>query len=61
MLMEGWVTCLSPQNTVGVSGVNSVAAKVTSSDTQLRLDKVSFTPCFNPRTRQLEVAMLALT
>ena len=27
MLMEGWVKCLSPQNTSGVSGVNSVAAK----------------------------------
>ena len=25
--MEGWVKCLSPQNTLGVSGVNSVAAK----------------------------------
>ena len=27
MPMERWVKCLSPQNTVGVSGVNSVAAK----------------------------------
>ena len=27
MPMEGWVKRLSPQNTIGVSGVNSVAAK----------------------------------
>ena len=27
MPMEGWVKCLSPQNTFGVSGVHSVAAK----------------------------------
>ena len=27
MPMEGWVKCLTPQNTFGVSGVNSVAAK----------------------------------
>ena len=27
MLMEGWVKGLSPQNTFGVSGLNSVAAK----------------------------------
>ena len=27
MPMEGWVKCLSPKNTFGVSGVNSVAAK----------------------------------
>ena len=26
-MMEGGVKCLSPQNTFGVSGVNSVAAK----------------------------------
>ena len=27
MPMEGWVKCLCPQNTSGVSGVNSFAAK----------------------------------
>ena len=27
MPMEDWVKCLSPQNTFGVSGVNSIAAK----------------------------------
>ena len=27
MAMEGWVKCLSPQNTFGVQGLNSVAAK----------------------------------
>ena len=27
MLMEGWVKSLSPQNTFGVSGVNSIAAE----------------------------------
>ena len=27
MMMDGWVKCLSPQNTFGVSGVNRVAAK----------------------------------
>ena len=27
MPMEGWVKCLSPENTAGVSGVNSVAAE----------------------------------
>ena len=27
MPMEEWVKCLCPQNTLGVSGVNSVAAK----------------------------------
>ena len=27
MPMEGWVKCLSPQNTSGVSGVNGVAAE----------------------------------
>ena len=27
MLIEGWVKGLRPQNTLGVSGVNSVAAK----------------------------------
>ena len=31
MQMEGWVKCLSPQNTFGVSGVNSVAAKSNTS------------------------------
>ena len=25
--MEGWGKCLSPQNILGVSGVNSIAAK----------------------------------
>ena len=32
MPMEGWVKCLSPQNTFGVSGVNSVAAKSNTID-----------------------------
>ena len=27
MPMEGWVKCLSPKHTFGVSGVNSVSAK----------------------------------
>ena len=37
MPMEGWVKCLSPQSTLGVSGANSGAAKSKTS---------SFTQCF---------------
>ena len=31
MRVKGWEKFLSPQNTLGVSGVNSVSAKVASS------------------------------
>ena len=34
--MEGWVKCLSPQNTFGISGVNSVSARVTSSSDEIK-------------------------
>ena len=32
MLIEGWVKCLCPENTSGVSGVNSVAANSNTSE-----------------------------
>ena len=39
--MEGWVKGLSPQNTWGVLGVNSVSAKATSSSDVIKQHKTS--------------------
>ena len=40
---EGWVKCVSPQNHLGVSWVNRVAAKVTSSTDLIKQQKKDWT------------------
>ena len=37
--MEEWVKCLSPQNSLAVSGVNSVAVKETPSSDEIKQQK----------------------
>ena len=41
MLMEGWVKCLSPLNSFGVSGVNCVAAKSNTIEVDCEKHKMS--------------------